>query len=87
MGRSRSLIVTVAVTLVLVLGIVFLVARCQADNDSCSDNSLGTTTVQTAAFSPSKHGGKSIFKRGGKPKPGKHSSGSGGIFIFHHDCD
>ncbi|MFE9393558.1 hypothetical protein [Streptomyces sp. NPDC006784] len=87
MGKDRSLITTVVVALVLVLVIVFLVARCQADNDSCTDNSLGTTTVQTAGFSPSKHGGKSIVKRGGKPKPGKHSSGSGGIFIFHDDCD
>ncbi|MFI7246424.1 hypothetical protein [Streptomyces qinglanensis] len=84
---NRRLITTVVMALVLVLGMVFVVEQCQADDDGCSDNSLGTTTMQTVAFSPSTHGGKSTVKHDGKSKPGKHRSGSGGIFIFHDDCD
>ena len=69
MRKDRSPITTAVVAIVIVLAVVFLVAQCQASNSGeCSDDSLGVTRIETAAFSSSESGGTFLSKPTKKPK-------------------
>ncbi|MEU2725851.1 hypothetical protein [Streptomyces smyrnaeus] len=90
MSNDRRPLLKAAVAILVVLAIVFVAVQCEASSDGqCSDNSLDATTMEVAAFSPSKPGETLLARGSVRPKPNGNGGGSffGVFVIYDNDCD